>query len=127
MATRLDAAYLLNTRAARIMDREGIGAGRMESAMAKQYGNDLAHEIADTCMQITGGIATTDKYPLERIQRDVRVGRYLGGASEVMKSIVQHDAYRELADEEFRGEYVGNELAGLPWRDERPEAAADDD
>ena len=130
MATRLDAAYLLNTRAARVLDEEGLSSGRMESAMAKWYGNDLAHEIADTCMQVVGGIATTDKYPLERVQRDVRVGRYLGGASEVMKSIVQHDAYGELADDSFEGEYVGNELEGVPWLGEQrpaPAADADDD
>lgn len=115
MATKLDAAYLLNTRAARMLDDDGIGAGRMEAAMAKWYGNDLAHEIADTCMQLMGGIGTTDCYPVERTQRDVRAGRYLGGASGVMKSIVQHDAYAALAREEFDAAYVGNELDGDPW------------
>lgn len=110
MATKLDAAYLLNTRAARMLDRDEISSGRMEGSMAKWYGNDLAHEIADTCIQIMGGIATTDKYPVERTQRDVRSGRFLGGASEVMKSIVQHYTYRILTDEEFNPEYVGNEF-----------------
>lgn len=119
MATKLDAAYLLNTRAARILDDRGISAGRMEGAMAKWYGNDLAHEIADTCIQLVGGIGTTTSYPIERIQRDVRAGRFLGGASEVMKSVVQHDAYHVLEDEEFDGSYVGNELEGLPWLDGR--------
>jgi len=128
-ATKLDAAYLLNTRAARLLDREGLSAERMESAMAKWYGDDLAHEIADTCMQVVGGIATTDKYPIERVQRDVRVGRYPGGASEVIKSIVQHDAYGELADDSFEGRYVGSEPEGPPWvgESERPAPAADDD
>lgn len=118
MATRLDAAYLLNTRCARILDDEGLSAGRMESAMAKWYGNDLAHEVADTCMQVAGGIATTPTYPIERIQRDVRAGRYLGGASEVMKSVVQHDAYEALADEDFDAAFVGDELSGSPWRED---------
>ncbi len=116
LATRLDAAYLLNTRCARLLDAEGLDAGRMESAMAKWYGNDLAHEIADTCMQLVGGIGTTPLYPIERIQRDVRAGRYLGGASKVMKSVVQHDAYEALADPDFDASYVGNELEGRPWR-----------
>ncbi len=126
MATELDAAYLLNTRAARLLDEGGISAGRMEGAMAKWYGNDLAHEIADTCIQIVGGIGTTTSYPIERIQRDVRAGRFLGGASEVMKSIVQHDAYGVLDDESFEGDYVGNELEGLPWLGGRKRSAADD-
>jgi Acyl-CoA dehydrogenases len=110
MATRLDAAYALNTRAARILDRDGMAPGRMEGAMAKQFGNEVAHEVADTSMQIMGGISTTAKYDVERVQRDVRAGRWMGGATEVMQSIVQHDAYDRLRDEEFDGERVGNEL-----------------
>lgn len=119
LSTKLDAAYLLNTRAARMLDADGIGAGRMEGAMAKWYGNDLAHEIADASIQLTGGIGTTDAYPLERIQRDVRAGRFLGGASGVMKSVVQHDAYRALEREAFNPDYVGNELGSSLWTDER--------
>jgi alkylation response protein AidB-like acyl-CoA dehydrogenase len=114
MATRLDAAYTLNTRAARILDRDGMDSGRMEGAMAKQFGNEVAHEIADGAMQLMGGISTTKKYPVERIQRDVRAGRYMGGATEVMKSIVQHDAYERLRDAEFPAERVGDEL-GEDW------------
>jgi alkylation response protein AidB-like acyl-CoA dehydrogenase len=111
MATKLDAAYLLNTRAARILDRDGMAAGRMEGAMAKAFGNEAAYEVADAAMQVMGGIATTAKYPVERIQRDVRAGRYMGGATEVMRSIVQHDAYGRLRDETFDRDRVGNERA----------------
>jgi len=128
MATKLDAAYLMNTRAARMLDESGISAGRMEGSMAKWYGNDLAHEIADTCIQVMGGIATTDKYPVERIQRDVRAGRFLGGASEVMKSVVQHYAYKSLSSGDFNPDYVGNELNEEPWIDlPSLSASADDD
>jgi alkylation response protein AidB-like acyl-CoA dehydrogenase len=109
MATRLDAAYLLNTRAARLLDRDGMAAGRMEGAMAKAFGNEVAHDVADAAMQVMGGIATTDKYPVERIQRDVRAGRFMGGATEVLRSIVQHDAYARLRDETFDHDRVGHE------------------
>lgn len=121
-ATKLDAAYLLNTRGARTIDADGLSAGRMEGAMAKWFGNEVAHEIADACIQIMGGIGTTSKYPVERTQRDVRAGRFLGGATEVMKSITQHDVYSVLADDSFDGAYVGRELDGLPWT---PSTAAD--
>jgi len=92
-----------------------MAAGRMEGAMAKQFGNEVAHEVADTSMQIMGGISTTDKYDVERVQRDVRAGRWMGGATEVMKSIVQHDAYDRLRDEAFDDDWAGNEL-GDPRR-----------
>ena len=109
MATRLDAAYLLNSRAARILDRDGMSSGRMEGAMAKAFGNEVAHDVADAAMQVMGGISTTDKYDVERVQRDVRAGRFMGGATEVMRSIVQHDAYDAMRDETFDRERVGNE------------------
>lgn len=108
-ATRLDAAYLLNTRGTCILDRNGMASGRMEGAMAKAFGNEVAHDVADTAMQVMGGIATTDKYDVERVQRDVRAGRYMGGATEVMRSIVQHDVYSQVRDERFDQDYVGNE------------------
>lgn len=110
-ATRLDASYLLNTRAARILDCDGMASGRMEGAMAKAFGNEVAHDVADVAMQVMGGIATTDKYDVERVQRDVRAGRYMGGATEVMQSIVQHDAYSRMHDEAFDRDRVGNERA----------------
>ena len=116
-ATKLDAAYLLNTRAVRLLDRNGMGSGRMEGSMAGWFGNEVAHDVADTSMQIMGGISMTQKYPVERIQRDSRAGRFLGGTTNVLKSIVQHDAYDRLVDETFRGEYVGRELDGSPWAD----------
>lgn len=115
-ATKLDAAYLLNTRTARILDAEGLGAGRMKGAMAMCFGNEVAHQVADTSMQTMGGISVTDKYPVERVRRDVRAGRFLGGTTNVLKSVVQKDAYEVLRDDAFRGEYVGRELDGLPWR-----------
>lgn len=114
LATRLDAAFALNTRAARVLDRDGPAAGRLEGAMAKQFGNEVAHEVADGAMQLMGGIGTTKKYPVERIQRDVRAGRYMGGATEVMKSVVQHDAYENLRDPDFPADRVGAEL-GADW------------
>ncbi len=126
-ATRLDAAYLLNTRGARLLDEDGMNAGRMEGAMAKWFGNEVAHEVADTAMQLLGGISFGDKYPVERAQRDLRTGRFTGGTTEVMKSVAQHHVYDEVADPDFRGDLVGHELDGLPWLPETAESPADDD
>lgn len=85
--------------------------------MAAWFGNEVAHETADISMQIMGGISMTRKYPVERIQRDARAGRFLGGTTNVLKSIVQHDAFDRLDDEDFREAYVGRELEGSPWAD----------
>ena len=124
-ATKLDAAYLLDTRAARCLDAGGMDAGRMESAMAAAFGNEVAFEVADASMQVMGAIGTTDTYPVERIQRDMRTGRFLGGATEVLRNIVQHDVYERLSDEDFDGDLVGREYEGLPWTDEPGAPSAD--
>ena len=123
-AAKLDAAYLLNDRAAGLLDR-GLGrSASMEVAMAKLLGTEYAWEVADESIQIIGGMGYTTKYPVERIQRDLRAARLTGGTSEMMKLLIQRGAFRRLHDPEFRDEFVSNELAGSPvWG----EALAADD
>jgi len=41
---------------------------------------------------IVGGIAYTQKYPIERILRDVRASRFTAGSTEMMALIVQRRA-----------------------------------
>ncbi|MFQ5520425.1 MAG: acyl-CoA dehydrogenase family protein [Candidatus Methylomirabilia bacterium] len=114
LAAKLDAAALLNTRAARLLDR-GLGKeARLEVAMAKLVGAETAWEVADASLQILGGIGYTKKYPLERILRDVRASRLTAGSTEMMRAIIQHVAFDRLRDPAFRGEFVGNELEGSP-------------
>lgn len=113
-AAKLDAAYLLNDRAASLLDR-GLGrAATMEVAMAKLLGTEYAWEVADEAIQIIGGMGYTTKYPVERIQRDIRASRLTGGSSEMMKLLIQRGAFRRLHDPDFRGEFVSNELLGSP-------------
>ena len=116
LATRLDAAYLLNTRAARLLDR-GLGKeARLEVAMAKLEGVEAAWEVIDESLQILGGIGYTKKYPVERILRDVRASRFTSGSTEMMRLIIQEEAFGRLRDPAFRGEFVGDELRGSPFQ-----------
>ena len=113
-AAKLDAAYLLNDRAAALLDR---GAGRgatMDVAMNKLLGTEYAWQVADEAIQIIGGMGYTTKYPVERIQRDLRAARLTGGSSEMMKLLIQREAFRRLHDPDFRSEFVSNELDGSP-------------
>ena len=114
LATRLDAAYLLNTRAARLLD-QGLGkAARLEVAMAKLEGVEAAWEVIDQSLQILGGIGYTKKYPIERILRDVRASRLTAGSTEMMRLIIERETFERLRDPAFRGEFVGDELRGSP-------------
>lgn len=46
-------------------------------------------------MQVMGGIAYTNVFPIERIYRDVRLASIWTGTSEVMSMITAHEWYRE--------------------------------
>ena len=110
MATKLDAAALLDTRAARLLDAGRFQEARMEVAMAKWFGAQYAWEVADDALQILGGIGYTQKYPVERILRDVRAARLTAGSSEMMALIIQRRAFEKLHDPNFPAERVGAEL-----------------
>ncbi|MBI4590584.1 MAG: acyl-CoA/acyl-ACP dehydrogenase [Candidatus Rokubacteria bacterium] len=114
LAARLDAAALLNTRAARLLG-QGLGKeARLEVSMAKLQGVETAWQVIDESLQILGGIGYTKKYPLERMLRDVRASRFTAGSTEMMRLIIQEEVFERLRDPAFRGEFVGNELAGSP-------------
>jgi hypothetical protein len=51
-------------------------------------------------MQVMGGIAYTNVFPIERIYRDVRLASIWTGSSEVMSLIVAHEWYRENLKEQ---------------------------
>jgi hypothetical protein len=110
LATRLDAAGLLNTRAARLLDAGRGREARAEVAMAKLMGVETAWEVVDASLQILGGIGYTRKYPVERILRDVRASRLTAGSTEMMKLIVQGAAFDRLRDPDFPAAWVGREL-----------------
>jgi acyl-CoA dehydrogenase len=113
-ATDLDAAYLLDTRALRLLD-QGVGRGAdMEVAMAKYFATEHAWRVADEALQILGGMGYTTKYPVERIQRDTRAARITAGSSEIMQLVIARHVLRRLADERFDGRLVGRELEGSP-------------
>lgn len=86
MATELDAARLMNWRAARLRQR-GERFTR-EAAMAKLYASEAAGRIADRALQIHGGYGYTSALPLERYVRDARILRIYEGTSEIQRNIV---------------------------------------
>ena len=116
-AAQLDSAYLLNTRAIRLLDHKTGKIGRdtdLESAMAKYVGTEVAWQVADDALQIVGGMGYTTKYPVERIQRDTRAARITGGSSEMMQLIIARHLKKHWNDPAFRGDLVGREIDGSP-------------
>ncbi len=74
--------------------------GKMEdgflAAMAKLFVCTNAFKICDEAIQILGGIGYTNKYPVERCARDVRLLRIGAGTDEIMKYIIQKGVYKSI-------------------------------
>jgi butyryl-CoA dehydrogenase/short/branched chain acyl-CoA dehydrogenase len=79
MATDIEAARLLVYNAARLRD-----AGMpflMEAAMAKYYSSEIAEKAASKAIEVHGGVGITKDYPVEKLYRDVKIGRIYEGTS----------------------------------------------
>ncbi len=86
MAVDLDAARLLNYRAAWMLDR-GMRVTR-ESAMAKLFASEAAVRIANEAVQIHGGYGYIKDYPVEKFYRDVKLCTIGEGTSEIQRMVI---------------------------------------
>jgi alkylation response protein AidB-like acyl-CoA dehydrogenase len=96
------AEMMTNYEAARTLVEKAVNNIRdgTLAAMAKLFACQAAHKICDDALQCLGGIGYTDKYPVERCLRDVRLMRIGGGTDEVMKYIIQKSIYRKSEKDE---------------------------
>jgi alkylation response protein AidB-like acyl-CoA dehydrogenase len=86
MATSLDAARLLNYRAASMLDH-GKRVTK-ESSMAKLFASEAAVRIADEAVQIHGGYGFIKDYPVEKFYRDVKLCTIGEGTSEIQRMVI---------------------------------------
>jgi alkylation response protein AidB-like acyl-CoA dehydrogenase len=86
MAVDIDAARLLNYRAAWMLDR-GQRVTR-ESSMAKLFASEAAVRIANEAVQIHGGYGFIKDYPVEKFYRDVKLCTIGEGTSEIQRLVI---------------------------------------
>jgi len=86
MAVDIDAARLLNYRAAWMLDR-GQRVTR-ESAMAKLFASETAVRVAGEAVQIHGGYGFIKDYPVEKFYRDVKLCTIGEGTSEIQRLVI---------------------------------------
>jgi alkylation response protein AidB-like acyl-CoA dehydrogenase len=86
MATSIDAARLLNYRAAWMLDR-GQRVTK-ESAMAKLFASEAAVQVANEAVQIHGGYGFIKDYPVEKFYRDVKLCTIGEGTSEIQRLVI---------------------------------------
>jgi len=95
MATNIDAARLLNYRAATMLD-----AGKRvtrESAMAKLFASEAAVAIANEAVQIHGGYGFIKDYPVEKFYRDVKLCTIGEGTSEIQRLVIARQLLKDLS------------------------------
>jgi alkylation response protein AidB-like acyl-CoA dehydrogenase len=93
MATKIDAARLLNYRAATMLDK-GERVTR-ESAMSKLFASEAAVAIANEAVQIFGGYGFTKDYPVEKFYRDVKLCTIGEGTSEIQRLVIARQLLKD--------------------------------
>jgi len=96
MATEVEAARLLVYNAARLRD-----AGRpflTEAAMAKYYASEIAEHVASQAVEVFGGVGFTKDYPVEKLYRDVKIGRIYEGTSNIQLLTIARQLLGKIAE-----------------------------
>lgn len=94
MATRIQAARLLVYDAALAHDTAQAHTTRA-AAMAKLYATEMAQSVIDDAIQIHGAAGLQVGHPLEGLYREVRALRIYEGTSEIQRTIIARELYRE--------------------------------
>jgi alkylation response protein AidB-like acyl-CoA dehydrogenase len=98
LATGLEAARMLVYAAASAYDAgHEPGLQSRRSAMAKLHATETAQEVIDGCVQLHGAVALRKGHLLEHLYRDVRSLRIYEGASEIQRTIIARDLFRQAA------------------------------
>ncbi len=85
-ATRLAAARLLVYNAARLRDASLPFV--KEAAMAKLYASEAAEGICGMAVEVFGGNGYSTEYPVEKLYRDVKIGKIYEGTSFMQLSTI---------------------------------------
>ena len=86
MSTEIDAARLLNRKAAWKQD---TGARfTMDAALAKLFASEMATRVTHKAIQIHGGYGYSREYPVERAYRDARITEIYEGTSEIQRLVI---------------------------------------
>ncbi|TQR18166.1 acyl-CoA dehydrogenase family protein [Psychrobacillus soli] len=68
-----------------------------EAAMVKLYGSEVYNKVADSALQVHGGLGYMKDFPIERFFRDARITRIYEGTSEIQRNIIASELNREYA------------------------------
>lgn len=101
MVTKLDSCRAMIYSTALAIDSGAVKPSRCRrmASQSKKFVAEQCWDVANLSMQVMGGIGYTDIYPIEKIVRDLRLAMIWVGTNEVMNLIIQHEWYKERAEE----------------------------
>ncbi len=88
-------AYAMDTmiyRTAWMCDQNILQA--RESGIVKLFCSDALYEIADSAVQIHGGMGYMREYPVERYYRDARIFKIFEGTNEIQRLVIARDVLK---------------------------------
>ena len=94
MATNLEAARLLVSKAAYLKD-QGEKHNK-ESSMAKLFASKIAMDAAIECVQIHGSYGYIQDYGIERLMRDAKITEIYEGTSEIQELVISRELMKCL-------------------------------
>lgn len=97
MATQLQAARHLVYHAAVLKD-SGKRSSK-ESAMAKLYAGEIGNYVCWSAIGVLGEVGLTDKFPVERMWRDVKLDEIGEGTSEIQRLVISRLILKETLDD----------------------------
>lgn len=93
MATKIHTSRVLVQHTAWKVDQEQCS--RKEAGMAKLVASESLGFVADTAVQIFGGMGYMRELPIERMYREARFYRIVEGTSEIQRMIIAKDLMQE--------------------------------
>lgn len=95
MATEIQAARHLVYHSACLKD-EGKRRYSKESAMAKLYASEVGNRVTYAAIKILGAEGYGDRYPVERMHRDVKLCEIGEGTSEIQRLVISRMILKEI-------------------------------
>jgi alkylation response protein AidB-like acyl-CoA dehydrogenase len=95
MATQLQAARHLIYHAAVLKD-EGKRRFTTEAAMAKLFASEIGNYVTYQAMMILGADGYSEKYPVERLHRDLKICEIGEGTSEIQRLVISRNILKEI-------------------------------
>jgi acyl-CoA dehydrogenase len=66
-----------------------------QAAMCKVYCTEMVNRVADSALQIHGGMGYMKESPIERIYRDMRLYRIFEGTSEIQRMVIARELLKD--------------------------------